>query len=185
MKTRTISLLVILTATTLCLFGCADRTPAESEPTTSNPPAVDTTVSSSGESLSQQLVRDIEDAYKKEQELPDNQTTIGMVELAGKYRGEWKKVADKYYNLLMEFEYPAEILPHEMEYYSTDNLRGAVSAMKTDWEAYYEAECENYRTTLLCIYGPGTIVGPILADYQYQMYKDWALKLVGIYEQLA
>jgi len=133
------------------------------------------------ESLYEKLIREIDGAYAEESKLPESSTTVGMVELADKYAKKWQQVADEYYNKIMEFD--ENIAPSEI-YYSTDDLHTFVSNLKTNWEAYYQVQCENYLKTLQAIYNGGTIVGPIFADYKYEMQKEWALQLVGICQQM-
>ena len=133
------------------------------------------------ESLTEKLIREIDVAYHEEQKNPDNSTTIGMVELSDKYTEKWKQVADSYYNKIMEFDGIVQLSENN---YSSDDLHIFVSNMKTNWEEYNQEQCANYVKTLQTIYGSGTIVGPIFADYKYEMQKDWALQLVGIYQQL-
>ena len=133
------------------------------------------------ESLTEKLIREIDGAYAEESKLPESSTTVGMVELADKYTQKWQQVADEYYNKILEFD--GIITPNE-NYYSSEDLHTFVSNMKTNWEKYNQVQCENYLKTLQTIYGAGTIVGPIMADYEYEMQKEWALQLVGIYQQL-
>lgn len=133
------------------------------------------------ESLYEKLIREIDGAYLEEQKAPENSSTIGMIELSDKYTEKWKQVADEYYNKIMEYDGFTEL---DENNYSSDDLHTFVSNMKTNWEEYNEEQCTNYMKTLQTIYGGGTIVGPIFADYKYEMQKDWALQLVGIYQQL-
>jgi len=119
------------------------------------------------ETLTEKLIREIDDAYHKEAELPEFSTTVGMIELADKYAGKWKQIADEYYNILIK----------------NDNLHTYILNMKNNWEEYYQTQCENYIEILHSIYDHGTIIGPIFAHYKYELQKDWALRLVEIYEQ--
>lgn len=131
-------------------------------------------------SLSERLDIEIDSAYVLEQSYPENQSTAGMVDLSAKYAAKWAQVAEEYYQKIMEFEL-AE--PNET-YGTSEDLHTYVTNMKTEWEAYYAAQCENYEKTLVAIYGGGTIVHPIIASYKYNMQREWALRLVTIYEQL-
>lgn len=133
------------------------------------------------ESLYEKLIREIDGAYIEEQKAPESSSTVGMVELSDKYTEKWKQVADEYYNKIMKYD---GIIQLNENYYSSDDLHTFVSNMKISWEQYYQEQCENYFKTLQTIYGAGTIVGPIFADYKYEMQKEWALQLVGIYQQL-
>ena len=131
-------------------------------------------------SLYEQLDIEIHNAYELEQSDPENQSTAGMVVLSEKYAAKWAQVAEEYYQKIMAHE-----LDELNETYGTsEDLHTYVTNMKTAWEAYYAAQCENYEKTLVAIYAGGTIVHPIIADYQYDMQREWALRLVTIYEQL-
>ena len=55
------------------------------------------------ETTAQRLAREIDSAYQEEENLPENSTTVGMVELNNKYTEKWAKVADEYYNKLMAY----------------------------------------------------------------------------------
>ena len=131
-------------------------------------------------SLYEQLNIEIDNAYELEQSYPENQSTGGMVDLSAKYTAKWAQVAEEYYQKIMahELEEPSET------YGTSEDLHTYVTNMKTAWEANYAAQCENYEKTLVAIYAGGTIVHPIIADYQYDMQREWALRLVTIYEQL-
>ncbi len=130
--------------------------------------------------LSESLIREIEDAYKAEALTGDN-STIGMVERAAKYTNMWQQVSNEYYNKLINYE---NIEKYGEIGHTADEFHSYIKNMKTSWEKYYAEQCENYREVLFTIYGAGTITKPIFADYQYEMQKDWALRLVEIYEQL-
>lgn len=165
---------------TFCLCGCQKE---KVENVGENATSVETTVEekNTDEALYEKIIREIDDAYLEEQKKSENCTTVGMIELADKYTEKWKQVADEYYNKIMEYD--GIFQPNE-NYYSSDDLHTFVSNMKINWEQYNQVQCENYVKTLRTIYGSGTVVGPIFADYKYEMQKEWALQLVGIYEQL-
>ena len=131
-------------------------------------------------SLCEKLNSEIENAYVLERSYPENQSTGGMVDVSNKYTAKWAEIADEYYQKIMahELEEPNET------YGTSEDLHTFVSNMKASWEEYYAVQCENYQEVLLTIYGGGTLVHPVFADYQYDMQKDWALRLVTIYERL-
>ena len=188
---------IILTATilTLCLCGC--QKPTEENPDDSSSSIANTLEENSDdssipdestveqyngiESLADKLTREIDEAYAKEEYLPEYSSTAGMVALADKYREKWAEVADEYYNKIMEYN---GIIQGSDDYYSSDDLHTFVSNMKTSWEQYNQTQCENYIKVLETIYAGGTIVRPIFADYKLNLQKEWALRLVIIYDQL-
>ncbi len=143
--------------------------PENSEPLTDN---VTETIPENTvyESLSKRLIREIDGEYKEKQELPENCTTIGMVQLA-----------DEYYNKLMEYE---GIIQFSDTYYSSADLHTFVSNLKNNWEQYRDEDYESYMKILQTICGSGTAVGPLFAGYRYNMEMEWALKLVGICQHL-
>jgi len=126
----------------------------------------------------ERLTEEIESAYAEEAQLPENMSTVGMVELAYKYTDKWAQVAQEYYDRIMRYEDTSEdgVLASE--------LHTSVAKMKADWEVYAQAECENYANTLNAIYRGGTIMQPMLADHKYELQKEWALQLIYIYEML-
>lgn len=128
------------------------------------------------ESLSAQLIRDIDGAYEEAQKQPEYSSTGGMVDLAAAYRDKWKQVADQYYEKIMNYDAADNV-------WSVDDLRRSVGNMKTRREQYIGEQSADYEKALYAIYG-GSIVGPIAANYEYKLYKEWALELVEIYESL-
>ena len=176
---KDICLFLVALGLVLCLCGCQNVSTQNGD---ENSTPIENSVEKSEveESLAEKFIREIDDNYRKESKLPEYSTTIGMVELAGMYTEKWKQVADEYYNKIMEFDGIIQL----NEYYSPDDFHTFVSNMKTNWEQYNQIQCENYGKTLLAIYEGGTIAGPIFAGYKYEMQKEWALQIVGIYEQL-
>ena len=196
---KVISLICVVLILSICFCGCqkagagiSDESSSLSESLPQNTDAKNSDENSSSteglsngnapkESLTEKLIREIDGAYAEESKLPESSTTMGMVELADKYTQKWQQVADEYYIKILEYD--GIITPNE-NYYSSEDLHTFVSNMKTNWEKYNQVQCENYLKTLQTIYGAGTVVGPIVADYEYEMQKEWALQLVGIYQQL-
>lgn len=171
------------TTTTTTTTGLTTTTTSASATTTTTTGQADDQ-DIEAETLREKLLREIEGVYLEEQKLPEYSTTLGMIELADTYTEKWKQVADEYYNKIMEAEieeYDESVQPN----YSSDDLHTFVSNMKTSWEKYYQEQCDNYYKVLKANYGPGTIVGPIFANYKYEMQKEWALRILDIYQQVA
>jgi len=100
-----------------------------------------------------------------------------MVNLANTYKEKWVQVADEYYNKLMQYD--GVITPAE-HYATSEDLHRYIADMKTAWEQYNQAQCENYLKVLIACYQGGTIVGPLIAQYEYDLQMEWALELVYI-----
>lgn len=132
------------------------------------------------ETLSEKLTREIDGAYDEEMKSPEDSSTAGMCAISEKYTKKWQAVADEYYNKLMQCDIKKT---NETSYYTTQEFHTFIKNMKTSWEKDHAIQCENYKKTLYAIYG-GTIVNTLYADYVYNEQMEWALKLVGIYEQL-
>lgn len=132
-------------------------------------------------SLSEALLQMIDGAYKEESKFPENCSTVGMCELADKYTKKWKEIADEYYDKIMAYD---EDIQLSDAYYSTDDLHTFVSNMKTSWEKYNKEQCENYVKVLETIYPGSPEITITSANYAYELQKEWAIKLVEIYEQL-
>lgn len=175
------AVVIILICVLVVLSTCACESEATSDLLDTAFSTTDPAEEAVTESLCEQLMREIDIAYHKAQELPENGTTVGMVDLADSYAEQWKQVANVYYDKILKYDGIAQLKENQ---YSSDDLHTFVVNMKTNWEAYYQVQCENYVKTLQTIYGSGTIVGPVFADYKYEMQKEWALQLVGIYQQL-
>ena len=133
------------------------------------------------DSMVEKITLEMDEAFVADSKLPEYSSTYGMCVLYDKYAEKWKQIADEYYNKIMAFD---GILQLSDIYYSSEDLHIFVTNMKTNWEAYNQVQCENYLKTLKAIYGPGTIVGPLSSDYKCNQYKEWALQLVSIAQQL-
>lgn len=156
--------------------GGAFADPATGELLRTIVPYFDTTdaIEDANASLSERLDQEIHDAYELERSYDENQSTAGMVEVSEKYAAKWAQVAETYYQMIMAYDLDDDS--------TSEYLHTHVTNMKNEWESYYLIQSENYQNVLLTIYGGGTIVGPVFADYQYEMQRDWALRLVHIYE---
>ena len=169
------------------LIGCGEKPTQSTDdtPTTTTTATTTTTITTAtttnassnlSESLADKLAREMDTAYETERNMPENQSTGGLVDVSIKYAEKWAEIADEYYQKIMEYD---GVDPSSAEYYSSNDLHTYVADLKTSWESYYAAQCDNYSKTLYAIYG-GSIVGPIFADMQ----KEWALWLVNIYQQM-
>ena len=177
MKKIVIFLMAVLM---LGLCGCQkQQEDADSQTTQSTQSTEKQPVDVARETLTQKLIREIEGAYIKDQEKPEFGTTAGMSELSYQYAEKWEQVADKYYNKLMAHHW--EDPPNDI-FYTSDEMHGFLSDMKENWEKYYQVQTDNYQKVLVSFYTTGTIVGPLMAAYEYEMKKDWALQVVDMCE---
>lgn len=187
------SLLLILLLI-LGLIGCEkapvkDNTPSSSETHLVDNSSVVSAPSTSSkvkeeapkEGLAERLKKELEDGYNSEALLPENSTTLGMVELADKYAKKWADTADEYYKKIME--YNGSVTKTE-NYQDAEGLHSYLSTLKTTWENKIRTDCENELQRLKDTYGGGTIIGPSFAIFKLQKQKEWALEVVKIYESL-
>ena len=105
-----------------------------------------------------------------------------MIELADSYAKKWEQVADEYYNKIMGFSGDSQL---DGKHYSAEELHSYASDLKTKWEKESKEKSDNYLKTLQETYGSGTIIGPLISNYNYESQKEWALELVGIYQQIS
>ena len=133
------------------------------------------------ELLSERLIREIDGEYKEKQELPENCTTLGMVQLANEYCEKWELVADEYYNKLMEYDEERFLGKEE---YSSEKVRTLVSEYKTNWEKHKDVDFRLYSELVRTVNGGGSAVSVISSNYRYEETMEWALKLVEICERL-
>lgn len=172
----------LLSVVAVLLYLCGCQAASTSCGTTTGATMTTTTVSDGHhyETLSARLTREIDEAYIAEQLLPEYASTVGMLELANTYAAKWAVAAQECYDKLMAYD----IEPSSVHEYSSDDLHASIAAMKTNWEQYYQTECENYEKVLVMIYDASTIVGPQLAFHRYELQMEWALQLAYICDQL-
>lgn len=137
---------------------------------------------SAGESLTDTITAQIEADYAKDAQLPAYMTTLGMIELADKYTAKWKQVAEEYYNKLAA--YKGRVSATE-DYKNAKQLRAYVTDLKQEWDGALQGKIDVYAQTLQAEYGNGSVKGPLLAEYKRTLHKEWALQLIGIYQQLS
>jgi len=153
-----------------CLGGCADSE-AESSLPQANASQPDPTAP-----LAERLARELDDAYARDAKKAEYSTTVGMVNLANKYTQKWQQIADDYYTKISEYKATND--------QKTKNLQSAVAAMKNSWEQYNQKQCQLYLKALQTVYGDGSVGRPLFATYKLSLQKEWALQLVGLYQQL-
>ncbi len=107
----------------------------------------------------------------------NDSTTASMVDISVEYRQKWQDVADEYYNKLMEYD---GLVEYSEFSYSSEDFHTFLSSMKTNWEEYYNVECENYYGILQSIHGPGTIVPVLMSEHQCELTREWAIELIDI-----
>jgi len=183
---KTVASILALAMLVILFCGCentkTDDTPTESQLSTetkeeTRQTADDRFLIALSESLTEQITRQMDEAFEADSELPEYSSTAGMCQLYDKYTKKWQQIADEYYNKIMAFD---DLIQPSEHYYSAEDLHTFVANMKTNWEAYNQEQCVNYLKTMQAIYQSGTIVGPLMANYRCNQYKEWALQLVTI-----
>lgn len=130
----------------------------------------------SPKSTGEQLIEEIDGAYEAALKNPEDGSTGGMVDVAATYRDQWKQVADQYYDKIVTYADAESV-------WALDDLHRSVADLKTNWEQSSQKQIKNYGDALYAIYG-GSLVSVMVADYEYDLYKEWALELVAIYENI-
>ena len=175
-KIKIISIFLALAVLTVLFTSCAKndtKTPDDSTTESTTNFNVDATIIK--ETLYEKFIREIDGNFQKD--FAEAVSTIEMVEVCDTYATKWDYVANECYNAIMAYD------KEDIEmtgYPSTEDFKRAVIDMKEDWNEYYTSNCEDYKTTLHFVYGPGTIVGPVFAHHQYELKMEWALQLVDI-----
>lgn len=110
----------------------------------------------------------IDSAYVACLEVPDNQSTYGMIDCATKARDAWDKELNNYYKLLLPILSPDE----------KEKLRTA----QRNWLAYRDSELTFYGT----MYGnmQGTMWRVVAAERSVDIVRQRALELRTYYEIL-
>lgn len=175
---KTVAIFLIGVVLLFSLCACAGNNES------SDPASTDTsstTRSQASETLSEKLIREIDTDYLEKQNLSEYSSTIGMIELAEDYTAKWAQVADEYYDKIMKYNASAKV---DGKNYSAEELHTYVADMKTTTLADNDKKLQDRIAELQNTYDGGSIIGPLAANFEYQLQKEWALKLVGIYEQL-
>ena len=130
-------------------------------------------------SLYEKLSEEIDDAFVSE--YANAQSNVDQINVCNEYTDKWKSIADKYYNEIMNYN---DIIPPSDNYYGSDDLHTFITNLKTNWESYYKTEIENYTQIYVTIFNGGTLTPIVVANHEYELYKEWALELVSLYESL-
>lgn len=172
----TILLLSILLLFSGCMVADSNETTTDSVSTTT-----ETTTQKLNEyeriSLTEKYLKEIDEEYKYK--LANNELSNYEISLLSKeYATKWSIVADDYYNKIItesdDFIYDQD----------SELLKSSMINMKKNWDNYAEQEKEDYHNLLISYHGGGTIVGPDTSKYEYELEKQWALKVLTIAERL-
>ncbi len=155
----------------LCLCSCAIKTSVPESDIN------DTTAVVREESLSDKLLHDIESKYEEEAKKDEYMTTIGMVKLANKYADIWAAVSVEYHDKIIAVAEDVFQDKKDSIIEKLDNLREA-------YDAYAENNLDLYTEISNMRYSGGGIQGPLCANKYYELKKEYALELVGFYEEL-
>ncbi len=155
----------------LCLCACEKRTPVPE--TNIN----DITTVVQEKSVSDKLLHDIESEYEEESKKDEYITTLGMMELAYKYADKWDAVSAEYYDKIIAvtedvFENKKDIIIEKLD------------ILRDGYDAYCENNLDLYTEICNMRYSGGSIKGPLCASKYYELKKEYALELVGFYEEL-
>ena len=168
MKRILISGVLLITS---CTCSCAVR-PSVPESQTN-----DITAPVQEESLSDMLLHSIESEYEKESKNDTNTTTVGMIDLAYRYADKWDAVAVEYYDKILA-------VSQEKFEDKTEAITQKLDQLKASYDAYAENNMDVTTEIYHLRYSGGSIVGPLCATKYYELKKEYALELVGIYEKL-
>lgn len=125
--------------------------------------------------LTEKYLAEIDKEYKIRLE-NDELSNYEIGEVSQEYAKKWCLIADDYYNKILEK--PDEYL------YDKGLLKSSIIKMKENWDNYSKQEKNDYNNLLIAIHGGGTIVGPETAKYDYELEKQWALKILEIAERM-
>lgn len=128
-------------------------------------------------SLTEKYLKEIDEEYKYRLE-NEELSNFEVSELSREYSEKWRIIADEYYNKILK---KSDEFSHDQD---PELLKSSMKSIKENWNSYSEQEKEDYHNLLISYHGGGTIVGPDTAKYEYEMEKQWALKILGIAERL-
>ena len=128
-------------------------------------------------SLTEKYLKEIDEEYKYK--LANNELSNYEISLLSEeYATKWSIVADEYYNKILK---KSDEFSHDQD---PELLKSSMKSIKENWDNYSEQEKEDYHNLLISYHGGGTIVGPDTSKYEYELEKQWALKVLTIAERL-
>lgn len=128
-------------------------------------------------SLTEKYLKEIDEEYKFRLE-NEELSNFEVSELSREYAEKWSIVADEYYNKILK---KSDEFSHDQD---PELLKSSMKSIKENWDNYSEQEKEDYHNLLISYHGGGTIVGPDTSKYEYELEKQWALKVLTIAERL-
>ncbi len=160
---------------------------SEIDDTTSDDSVSDDTVSDDTtiifpKSEGQLLIEKTDEDYQKECDTA--MTTVEMVNVSEKYATIYLEIADDYYNRLMSISEEDWEEDPDFHIPTLDEFKDSLNELKECWETYYENDTKAYSEILDAIYGRGTIRGPIASANRCELCREWAVKIIYIYEEI-
>ena len=113
----------------------------------------------------------IEEAYIKEQTEMDGSTT-SMIDFYDKYQSLWKDEAEKYKGLI------------ESEICSSSDTFELFQNMIKQWDMATDAEITYYIQLEVDLHSDGTIKGANIARYKMEIYREYAINLIKLYDEI-
>lgn len=108
-------------------------------------------------------------------------TDSEKINVCDKYREEWKKIADRYYNEILY--YNGDVPVHSD--FSTDaQMHEFVQFKKAEFDRQFESESQSYLTQMENQYGKGDKASAMCAEYKFELQRSFALEMIEIYELL-
>jgi len=141
-------------------------------------------------SISEKLLQSIEGEYEKDSEKPEFTTTPGMIALNEKYADKWAAVAEEYYGKIISVIEDTEYYEHIIDIFGdsrdekTNEIKNTLDKLNASYDEYAENRLEAYSQVAGLRYAGGSIFGPYYAAQRYELEKEYALILVGLYEEL-
>ena len=155
---------------------------SEIDDTTSDDTVSDDTTIIFPKGEGQLLIEKTDEDYQKECDTA--MTTLEMVNVSKKYAEIYLKIADDYYNRIMSIKEEDWEEDPDFHIPSLEEFKQRVSALKANWESYRESDIKIYADIIEGIHGTGTIRGPIVASYNADLCREWAVKIIYIYEDI-
>ncbi len=150
--------------------------------TTSDDTMSDDTTIIFPKSEGQLLIEKTDEDYQKEARTAG--TTQDMVDVSKKYADIYLEIANDYYNRIMSIKEEDWEEDPDFHIPSLEEFKNRVTALKTNWETYYDSEIKIYGDIIEGIHGMGTIRRPLVASHHSDLCREWAVKIIYIYEEI-
>ena len=108
-------------------------------------------------------------------------TDAERAEICDRYREEWRKIADRYFNEILYYNGDVPVHP---DFFTDAQMHEFAQFKKEDFDTRFESESQSYLAQMEFEYGKGDKANAMCAQYKFDLQREFALEMIEIYELL-